>query len=157
MSNFKQVDHNIKTRTPVKTSVTKAQEQWLGDYLHSLQMSEKYNQLIKDMFVCQKCEKPITNPRWVLMIDPQAPNDLSKIQYFHSRGRCNPYLYKICPYCGETFRRKRKTQKFCSKKCAITVMNSPILLRRCLGCGKEFQIRLLRKNQDNESYCPSCR
>jgi len=91
------------------------------------------------------------------MADTETPNDLSKVRYFHSRGQCNPFLYKICPNCNVTFRRKRKTQKYCSKKCAVTVMNSPILLRRCLGCGKEFKVRLIRNKQNDESYCLACR
>jgi len=157
MSNFKQYDHPTKTRSSVKTRVTKAQQQWLGDYLHHLQIVEKCNQLIKEIFTCHKCSKRITNRHWLILPDPHAPTDFSKLRYYHSKGRCNPLLNRICIACGKTFRKKRKTQKYCSKKCTVKVMNSPILIKSCLSCGKEFNIRLVRNTSRNESYCPACR
>ena len=157
MSNFKQVDYKRKTRTPVKTRADKAQQKWLDDRLHNLQMVEKYNQLIKQIFVCQKCRTRITNRYWVHIKDPQYPDSYSKIRYYHSKRQCNPHFNEVCLYCGKTFRKNRKNQKLCSKKCSVSYTTSPILIKRCSTCGKEFKVRLIQNKPNNEKYCPGCR
>lgn len=157
MSNFKQVNKKSTIGTPLETKASKAQERWLeGHFLH-LQKVEKYNQLIKSIFICRKCGKRITNQHWVFKKDPHNPNDYSKLQYYHSRQQCNPHFIEVCLYCNKTFRKNQRNQKLCSKKCSVKYMTSPILLRRCSICGKEFKTRLIPNKQNNEFNCPQCR
>ncbi len=153
MPNFKQIDYKRGTRTPIKNKDIEAQQVWLESHLDYLTKVESYNQLIKKTFVCHTCGKRIANPRWVFTIDPES----MKVHYHHSKRQCNPHYSRICLNCGKNFRIKRKSQKLCSKKCSVKYITSPILLRRCSTCGKEFKTRIIANNQNNESNCLGCR
>ncbi|MHA2226703.1 MAG: hypothetical protein ACXAC8_15940 [Candidatus Hodarchaeales archaeon] len=157
MSNFDQFNHKLTTKSSTKIRVIKSQQQWLGDYYQQLQLVKSYNQLVKEIFVCHECGKGITNSRWVSFNHPEDSSDHSKIRFYHSRSKCNPHLNIICLYCGNPFRKKRKAQKYCSKKCAISVMNSPILIKHCLTCQMEFHTRVIHNTPNAETHCPTCR
>ncbi|MFX1283930.1 MAG: hypothetical protein ACFFB5_09755 [Promethearchaeota archaeon] len=157
MSNFKQYEYKHKARVSTKDREIRGQQQWLEDRLTYLQKVEEYNLLIKEIFVCHKCGKRITKPDWVYTKEVHSPGENKKIHYYHSKRQCNPQYNRICLYCGKSFRIKRKTQKLCSKKCSVNYMTSPILIRQCSACGKEFKIRLIKNNENNEKYCPHCR
>jgi hypothetical protein len=157
MSNFKQFEHKRNARTPTKNRVSEAQQRWLDNHLNYLQMVENVSQLIKEIFVCHQCGKKITTPRWVLLKDPEYPDIHSKTRFYHSKSQCNPNFNRLCLFCGKLFRLKRKNQKLCSKKCSVSYMTSPILIKRCLTCGEEFKSRLIQNKKNNESYCQGCR
>ncbi|UCG04586.1 MAG: hypothetical protein JSW11_11510 [Candidatus Heimdallarchaeota archaeon] len=157
MPNFEQFEYKKGTRTPVRAKDIEAQQQWLDGQLYYIQKVENYNRLIKKLFVCKKCGKRITNPRWVHMNDSHSPDDFPITHYYHSKRQCNPHFVRVCLNCGKDFRINRKNQKLCSKKCSVKYMTSPILIKRCSRCGKEFKTRMIENKQNNEKHCHGCR
>ncbi|MFX1508014.1 MAG: hypothetical protein ACFFDC_18150 [Promethearchaeota archaeon] len=153
MPNIEQFEYKKGTRTVVRSKDIEAQQQWIDGQLNYIQKVETYNKLIKKVFICHKCGKRISNPRWVHRKANKAP----QINYFHSKRQCNPHFVRTCLNCGKDFRINRKNQKLCSKKCSVKYMTSPILIRRCANCGKEFKVRLIENKQNDDKYCLTCR
>jgi hypothetical protein len=156
MPNYDQFEYKKGTRTSVRAKDIEAQQQWIDGQLYYIQKVENYNKLIKKIFVCQKCGKRITNPRWIYKKQIQPSKDLIQVNYYHSKRQCNPQFVRVCLNCGKDFRINRKNQKLCSKKCSVSYMTSPILIRRCKSCGKEFKTRLIKNKQNDEKLCSDC-
>lgn len=155
MSNFDQFEYKKSTKKPVRTKDIESQQQWLTDHLHYLQRVETYNQLIREIFVCHKCGKRITNSQWVHNLESSETHEIT--HYYHAKRQCNPQFTKTCLICDKSFRINRKNQKLCSKKCSVKYMTSPILLKRCETCGMEFKVRIINNKKNKEKKCLRCR
>ncbi|MFW9904134.1 MAG: hypothetical protein ACFFFH_07375 [Candidatus Thorarchaeota archaeon] len=155
MPNIEQFEYKKGTRTAIRSKDIEAQQQWIDGQLNYIQKVESYNKLIKKVFICHKCGKRITNPRWTHKKVAKSSN-FNQIHYYHSKRQCNPQFVRTCLNCGKDFRINRKNQKLCSKKCSVKYMTSPILIRRCINCEKEFKVRLIDNKQNDEKLCPGC-
>lgn len=76
--------------------------------------------------ICEYCNKEFDNrnknQRFCSRSCKSKSQDRSNIIQYDRNGNKNPNwkgnkMMKVCPYCDQTFRAKRITQTYCSKKC----------------------------------------
>jgi hypothetical protein len=71
---------------------TDIHKQWLSEFIMDAEMVEKYDQI---RMICALCGEKITDDKYIVVPNPDTPNDYTQCRFYHSKGECNTRLNQI--------------------------------------------------------------
>ncbi len=95
----KMFDSHIKKKYKLKSTKAISQfksqssglftKEWFENFTREGEEFEKFD---RRRMICSYCKKRITDDKFIIIPDPEFPEDYLKQLYFHSKGGCNPRL-----------------------------------------------------------------
>jgi len=76
--------------------------------------------------------------------------------FISSHIGANPLLQKRCEWCGNSYRQRKVTQKYCSSECQIKAKNKKVAFFMCKECGRTFGVNTGRRNTSNSTCSQFC-